>query len=121
MKASGHINHFKITEFGLRVQELLPISLKNVTMVNKWEEKMSNDLKVTKLQEDMMQAMHMSQVDPHTMACIMVLLPLEEQQKVLLAWVEKHLKKYGTPPNLNKYPTAVETILKHIPTPKELM
>lgn len=36
--ANGNIYRFKITDFGLRVKGVLPISLKNVRMFNEWKE-----------------------------------------------------------------------------------
>lgn len=73
-------------------------------------------MKISAIQKMVMRAMKKSNVDSSTAASIMMLLPLEEQQNVLLAWVEWHLEKFKTYPPSSQWPKATDIILKHIPT-----
>lgn len=74
-------------------------------------------MKISAIQKMVMQAMKKSNVDSSTAASIMMLLPLEEQQNILLAWVEWHLETYNKMPTTTQYLKATDIILKHIPTP----
>ncbi len=74
-------------------------------------------MKISPIQKMVMQAMKKSNVDSSTAASIMTLLPLEEQQNVLLAWVEWYLNEYGENPPKEEFPMVMDEILKEIPTP----
>ncbi len=75
------------------------------------------EMKISAIQKMVMQAMKRSKVDSSTAASIMMLLPLEEQQNVLLAWVEWYLERYNENPPKEEFTMVMDTILKHIPTP----
>jgi hypothetical protein len=74
-------------------------------------------MKISPIQKKVMQAMKKSNVDSSTAASIMTLLPLEEQQNVLLAWIEWFWETYNEMPIPEQYLRAMDIILKDIPTP----